>query len=140
MKILKLVLRIVLAIFMIGAGAAHFRDPDFFLAIMPPYLPFHEAIVAVSGAIEIVLGLALLVPKTSRLAAWGLIALYIAVFPANIHLFMNQDIMPDVSPTMHAVRLPLQGVLILWAYWFTRGPKSTAPSADALKPAPPRAG
>lgn len=140
MKILKLILRIVLAVFMLGAGAAHFLDPEFFLNIMPPYIPFHEAIVAISGAIEIALGLALLVPRTSRLAAWGLIALYIAVFPANIHLFMNQDLMPDVSPAAHAIRLPLQGVLILWAFWFTRGPRSTAPSVDALKPAPPRAG
>ena len=64
----------------------------------------------------------LLVPKLSSLAAWGMIALLIAVFPANIYLFQNPDILP-APPILHLLRLPLQGLLILWAYWHTK-PKS----------------
>ena len=66
--------------------------------------------------------LLLLVPQASRFAAWGIVALLIAVFPANIHLYQNQDLMP-ASPFIHLLRLPLQGVFILWAFWHTRATK-----------------
>jgi uncharacterized membrane protein len=89
------------------------------LKIVPPYLPLHRELVLVSGVCEILLGVLLLIPKCSHLAAWGIIALLIAVFPANIYLFQNQDLMP-ASPLVHFLRLPLQGIFILWAYWQTR--------------------
>jgi uncharacterized membrane protein len=60
-----------------------------------------------------------LVPRVSRLAAWGIFALLIAVFPANIYLFQNQEILP-APPVVHLLRLPLQGLFLLWAYWHTR--------------------
>ena len=119
MKRIKLVSKFILAIFMIGAGIMHFVNPEFFLKIMPPYLPLHRELVLLSGVCEIVLGITLMVPQSSRLAAWGIIALLIAVFPANIYLFQNQNLMP-ASPFIHFLRLPLQGVFILWAYWHTR--------------------
>lgn len=119
MKRIKPISKFILAIFMIGAGTMHFVNPEFFLKIMPPYLPLHSGLVMVSGICEIVLGIMLLVPQSSRLAAWGIIALLIAVFPANIYLFQNQNLMP-ASPVIHFLRLPLQGVFILWAYWHTR--------------------
>lgn len=119
MKRIKLISKYLLAIFMIGAGTMHFVNPEFFLKIVPPYLPFHKELVLVSGVCEILLGVLLLIPKCSHLAAWGIIALLIAVFPANIYLFQNQDLMP-ASPLVHFLRLPLQGVFILWAYWHTR--------------------
>ena len=97
----------------------HFLNPGFFLKIVPPYLPFRSELVAVSGAIEILLGVLLIIPKLSRLAAWGVIVLLIAVFPANIYVFQHQEIVP-ASSLAHQVRLLLQGVLILWAYWHTR--------------------
>ena len=109
----------LLALFMVGAGTLHFIRPDFYLNIMPPYLPFHLELVYLSGFIELVLGLLLLVPRCSRFAAWGIIALLIAVFPANIYLYQNQDVLP-APPIIHFLRLPLQGVFILWAYWHTR--------------------
>jgi uncharacterized membrane protein len=112
----------VFAAVFLAAGVTHFTSTDFFLKIMPPYLPFHREIVLISGAIEIVLGTLLLIPRTSRLAAWGLLALLIAVFPANIHAYQHQELFPPFpySSTLHLLRLPFQGVLILWAYAYTR--------------------
>ena len=86
---------------------------------MPPYLPLHLELVYLSGFFEIALGLLLLVPRFSRLAAWGIVSLLIAVFPANIFLYEHQELVP-ASPTAHLLRLPLQGVFILWAFWHTR--------------------
>jgi len=115
----KSISKFLLAIFMIVAGTMHFVNPEFFLKIVPPYLPFHKELVLVSGAIEIVLGILLLIPKYSHLAAWGIMALLIAVFPANIYLYQHQEILP-ASPLIHLLRLPLQGVFVLWAFWHTR--------------------
>ncbi|HBE68815.1 MAG TPA: DoxX family protein [Planctomycetaceae bacterium] len=117
--------RTLLAIFMIMAGTMHFVNPDFFLKIMPPYLPLHQELVLASGVCEILLGVLLLVPRYSHLAAWGIIALLIAVFPANIYLYRHQEILP-ASPILHLLRLPLQGVFILWAYWHTKGRKQVS--------------
>ena len=86
---------------------------------MPPYLPFHRELVYSSGVFEIVLGLLLLIPQTTRLAAWGLIALLIAVFPANIFMFQHQELF-QISPVVLLLRLPLQGVLLFWAWIYTR--------------------
>ncbi|MBL8206895.1 MAG: DoxX family protein [Blastocatellia bacterium] len=120
MVILKTILKYLLCAFFVGAGVMHFVKPEFFLKIMPPYLPWHLGLVYVSGIFEIVLGILVIIPKYTRLAAWGLIALLIAVFPANIYLAMNPQIMPDASPTVHLIRLPFQLVFIAWAWWFTR--------------------
>ena len=116
---LKLVSRYIFSIFLVGAGLAHFLDPDFYVSIMPPYLDYHLELVYGSGVAEIVLGLALVIPPLTRPAAWGIIALLIAVFPANIYLYQNQEIWP-LEPLIHLIRLPVQAVLILWAYWYTR--------------------
>ena len=119
MKRIKSVSKYLLALFMIVAGTMHFVNPGFFLKIVPPYLPLHNELVLLSGVCEILLGAALLIPRYSHLAAWGIAALLIAVFPANVYLYQNQDILP-ASPIIHLLRLPLQGVFILWAYWHTR--------------------
>ena len=111
--------KFVLAIFLIGAGISHFVNPAFFLKIMPPYLPLHKELVLVSGIFEVLLGVLLLVPAYSRWAAWGIVALLIAVFPANLYVFQHQELIP-ASPLVHLLRLPLQGVFILWAYWYAR--------------------
>jgi uncharacterized membrane protein len=119
-EVLRLVGKGVFATLFVVAGIGHFVATDFYLRIMPPYLPWHRALVLLSGVIEIALGVLLLVPRTSAFAAWGLIALLIAVFPANIHLYLHQEIWP-LPPIVHLLRLPLQAVLILWAYAYTRG-------------------
>ena len=86
---IKTVFRYLLALFFVGGGANHFLKPEFYLAMMPPYLPLHEDLVIISGIAEIALGLAVLVPKFQRIAGWGLIALLIAVFPANLQMALN---------------------------------------------------
>ena len=120
MKTLKTIFRIIFALFFIAAGLNHFVSPDFYLKIMPPYLPWHYPLVFMSGVAEVVLGVGLLIPKTRRLAAWGLIALLIAIFPANLHMTMNPEQYSNISPILLWLRLPLQGLLILWAYWYTQ--------------------
>lgn len=104
------------------AGILHFLVPSFYLRIMPPALPFKLALVYISGAAEIILGGLLLVPPFSRMAAWGLIALLIAIYPANIHMALNPDQFRDLlpNPTAHALRLVAQFGLIGIAYWLTR--------------------
>lgn len=115
----KTTFQCLLAIFMIGAGTMHFMNPKFYMTIMPPYLPFHLGLVYLSGFFEVLLGVLLLVPRFTRLAAWGIFALLIAVFPANIYLYQHQELLP-ASPMVHFLRLPLQAVFLLWAYWHTR--------------------
>ncbi len=116
----------------IAGGINHFVSPDMYVRIMPPYLPFHRPLVLLSGAIELILGVLLLIPRYSRLAAWGLIALLIAIFPANIYLYQHQELLA-APPVLHFIRLPLQGVLILWAFAYTRSgpPLSGALASDA---------
>jgi uncharacterized membrane protein len=125
----KLIGRGIFAAFFIVGGIAHFLMPNVYMRIMPPYLPYHRALVLVSGVFEVALGLLLLVPETSHLAAWGLIALLIAVFPANLFMYQHSEQF-HVSPILLLLRLPLQGLLILWAYLYTR-------SARTVKPATP---
>lgn len=115
--------RLAFAGLFILAGVGHFASTDFYEKMVPPYLPSPRALVLVSGGFEFALGLLLLVPRTSRLAAWGLIALLIAVFPANIYIYQHQDLF-HLHPTLHLIRLPLQAALIFWAYAYTR------PAAD----------
>ena len=102
------------------AGAYHFINTPFYVSIMPPYLPWHTALVYASGAAEIVLGVMLLFRRTERLAAWGIIALIIAVTPANLQMAIHADLYPQFNPALLWARLPLQVVLIAWAFWFTR--------------------
>ncbi len=112
MQHVKKGLQILLSFFMVTAGVLHFVNADFFIKIMPPYLPLHRELVYFSGVFEILLGIMLLIPRFQNLAAWGLIALLIAVFPANVHMFMDQEKAFGES-LFHTIRLPLQGVLIL---------------------------
>lgn len=104
----------------IAAGANHFIHTPFYVSIMPAYLPWPLALVYISGIAEIGLGGLLLFERWSRSAAWGLIALLIAIFPANIHMALHPELYPWASPLGLWLRLSLQGALIAWAYWYTR--------------------
>lgn len=126
---MKTPLRWLFGILFILAGLNHFRSPDFYVNIMPPYLPWHRELVAVSGVAEIALGALLLFRRRAVLAGWGLIALLVAVFPANLHMAMHPELYPSISPTALWLRLPVQGLLIAWAYWYTRPPRSPQPTA-----------
>ena len=117
---LKLILRIVFAVFFVGAGVNHFVRTAFYLRMMPTYVPMHLTMVQISGVAEIVLGVLLLVPHTTAMAAWGLIALLVAVFPANVQMALHPETFPEFQPTALWLRLPLQAVMIAWAFWYTR--------------------
>ena len=116
---LNTTLRILLALFLVGAGVNHFIRTGFYLRMMPSYVPCHLAMVQISGVAEIAIGLLLLVPAWSAAAAWGLIALLVAVFPANLQMALHPDTFPEFTPRALWLRLPLQAVLIAWAWWYT---------------------
>lgn len=104
-----------------------------YVKIMPPYLPFPLILVYLSGFIECILGLCLCIPRFTKVAAWGIIALLIAVFPANIQMALHPMLTPGIAYPLLLLRLPLQGLLILWAYWFTTSPGSKGFSAKGGK-------
>ena len=102
----------------IAAGFNHFINPKMYVAIMPPYVPAHSLMVVLSGIAEIVLGVGLLFPATRSLCAWGLILLLIAVFPANVYMATSNRFR-KLPVWLRWARLPLQGILIWWAYQYT---------------------
>ncbi|HEX8635614.1 MAG TPA: DoxX family membrane protein [Pyrinomonadaceae bacterium] len=117
----KLPLKYSLGLLFVLGGLYHFINPALYLRMMPSYLPWHLFLVYFSGFCEAALGLLLLVPKYTRLAAWGLIALLVAVFPANVQMALNPQLFADIPPLVLWLRLPLQAVFIAWAYLFTTG-------------------
>lgn len=106
--------------FMVG-GVLHFVNPRLYLSIMPPYIPWHAFWVYTSGVAELLLGGLLLVPQTQKFAAWGLIGLLLAVFPANLHMALHTEAYPTIPALALWLRLPLQAALIGWAYLYTKG-------------------
>jgi len=122
MAAIKTILLWVMAAFYVFAGVNHFRDHGFYLPMMPPYLPWHSALVYLSGIAEIVLGIAVLIPAYRSQAAWGLILLLIAIFPANLHIALHNVPLGGASTGLgiwNWVRLPFQAVFIAWAWWYT---------------------
>lgn len=117
---LKRLLRYVLGAAFIAAGANHFLNTGFYLSIMPDYLPWHRALVYASGVAEMALGALLFVSRFRKLAAWGMIALMIAVFPANLQMALHTGLYPQFSELALWLRIPGQAMLIAWAWWYTR--------------------
>ncbi|MGA7397734.1 MAG: DoxX family membrane protein [Solirubrobacterales bacterium] len=120
------ILRFGIGILFIGAGLLHFVRPKPYLAMMPPWIPMHSEAVAVSGVAEIVGGLALFSDRTSRFGCWWLIALLVAVFPANAHMAINPEQIKGLDQTGIPnwtlwARLPLQAVAI-WLIWLATKP------------------
>ena len=119
---LKLAALVLLSITMVSVGVLHFARLKPFVRIVPNYLPAPVALVYISGFFEILGGVGLLIPGTRVWAAWGLISLYIAVFPANIYMLTNNislNAKKSIPRWALWVRLPFQFVFIAWAYWFT---------------------
>ncbi|WP_256028392.1 MauE/DoxX family redox-associated membrane protein [Natronomonas aquatica] len=123
-------LRYAMAVLYVIAGVMHFLVPEVYVQIIPPVLPGPLVLVYFSGIAEIALGLGLLHPRTRRLAAWGLIGLLIAIFPANVYMATSGVVIEgtpgsgDPSEIVRWGRLPLQAVLVAWAWWYTRPPPS----------------
>ncbi len=113
---------ILLGAFFLFAGANHFLQPGIYLQMMPPFLPAHLALIYISGIFEILGGIGIFLPRTRKAAGWGLIALLITVFPANLYM-LTEGIYLEGMPQKEWllwIRLPLQGVLIAWVWWATR--------------------
>ena len=107
----------IMAAFFVYAGISHFTKKRFYLKAMPPYIPYHETMVILSGIVEIIFGLGLLFEQTRTYAAWGIILLLIAVFPANIYMATSGKF-KKIPQSILWLRLPLQIVLIWWAYQY----------------------
>ncbi len=113
----------VLSLFYIYVGIKHFIDPYWFVQIMPPYLPYHLELVYLSGFFEVFLGFLLLFNNSRKYAAYGIILLLIAVYPANIYLAFNdlpQKALDISSFAASWIRLPIQFVLIGVAFWHSQ--------------------
>ena len=120
MPLFQTLTRYLLGVLFIIAGINHFVRTAFYVSIMPPYLPWHLELVYISGVAEAGLGAMVLIRRWAVGAGWGLIALMVAVFPANLHMAIHPDLYPSFSKLGLWLRLPLQGLLLAWAYWYTR--------------------
>ena len=129
---LKRLFRVFAALSMVTVGILHFARPSGFVKIVPAWLPAPLLLVHLSGFFEMIGGIGLLPRRLHRAAAWGLIALYVAVFPANINMAVH-DIQPDgahIPVALLWLRLPLQAVFIGVAYWLSRSPSAPTPRAS----------
>lgn len=130
----KELLRGFLAIPLIFVGITHFTAADQYARIVPPpFPPF--ASVYLSGVFEILGGIGLFIPWVSIVSAWCLISLFIAVYPANIYMALHMiklDHIPQ-NPALYWLRLPLQAVLIAWAYWYTRQPETQVGASETAE-------
>ncbi|MBV8364346.1 MAG: DoxX family membrane protein [Candidatus Eremiobacteraeota bacterium] len=109
---------ILLALFFIAAGSNHFLHEPFYVRIVPAWLPAPGLLAAISGACEILGGVGILITRTRRIAGLGLIALMVAVFPANIQMAIHPELYRDIgSQPVFVARLPLQAVLIAAVWW-----------------------
>lgn len=101
------------------AGINHFRNPRMYLKIIPPYFPNPKLLNYLSGIAEIILGIGVCIPMFSKISAWGIVALLIVVFPANLFMYMNKSAGFGLPKIILLLRLPLQIVLMIWAYYYT---------------------
>lgn len=108
----------LMAAFYIIAGLNHFRNPRLYLKIIPPFIPLPKTMNYLSGFFEVALGILLCLPAFSRFSAWGIIVLLIAIFPANIYMFTNDKARLGLPRWMVILRLPIQVLLIIWAYLY----------------------
>ena len=115
-SLLKISSVYIMSIFYVSVGIDHFRRPEWYVEIVPPFLPYKLDLVLISGAAEVILGFMLLYPKMRFFAGNGLILLLILVYPANIYLaYTNGDAL-NISPLIAWGRLPIQFVFIGIAY------------------------
>lgn len=108
----------IMAALYILAGLNHFRVPKMYTKIIPPLFPAPKTLNVLAGLAEIVLGILLCFPSTSSYAALGIMALLIAIFPANMYMYLNDNVSLGLSKTIRFIRLPLQIVLLYWAYYY----------------------
>lgn len=111
---------VAMGVFYMTAGAAHFAATQLYLRAVPEYMPSPRALVLVSGVTEIAGGVGVMLPGTRRAAAWGLVLLLVAVFPANVWMALHPERFAEIPQWALWLRLPLQAPLIWWAWRFTK--------------------
>ena len=109
-----------LAAFFINVGVDHFVNPEFYLSIMPPAFPLHLEAVYISGFFEVLGGVGVLIPRLRKIAGWGLVALLVAVYPANIYMAITPEAFPEASVALLYVRLVFQFLFFYWAFSVTK--------------------
>jgi uncharacterized membrane protein len=107
----------MMALFFVAAGLNHFLNPAPYLSMMPPHLPCPQTLNTISGAAEIAGGVGILLPQTRRFAGWGIVALLVAVFPANLNVALHGWKGENIAPWLLWARLPLQPLLIALVWW-----------------------
>ena len=108
---------LIITLFFISGGIAHFVFGNFFAQIMPAYLPWHLELVYLSGVFELLGAVGILLPRTRLLAAYGLMALCVAVFPANLNMALRPEQFPDIPVAFLYIRLPFQPLFIWFIWW-----------------------
>jgi uncharacterized membrane protein len=120
---MKKIFLYLFAVLFISAGLNHFVAPGFYEKMLVGFLPYPVALNYLSGIAEILGGIGLMVPAFRKFSAWGLIILLIAVFPANINMAIHSERW-DILRAILYLRLPLQFLLIWWAYQYTKEPET----------------
>jgi uncharacterized membrane protein len=120
------VVRVVMAVLMIAIGVLHFVQPSGFVKIVPQWLSNPLLLVQVSGFFEVLGGAGLLVPRVRRAAGFGLVALYVCVFPANINMVVHPELGGGIPVWLLWARLPFQILFILAALWVSKPPAQAA--------------
>lgn len=111
-----------LALFWVAGGVNHFLNPDFYVGIMPPYLPAQRELVFLSGVTEIIAGVGVIFSATRELAYWGIVAMLVAFLPVHVHMVVNSEIYTaqGVPYWLLWARFPVQVLFFAWAWWATR--------------------
>ncbi len=120
----------VIFLWFMGGGITHFSNADFYVAIMPPYIGWQLAVVYISGVFEILGAIGILIPSLRQWAGNGLLLLVICVTPANVHMWLNPQLFPDVSEVFLSIRLVVQVLLLALIWWSTRTDGRPEPYAD----------
>jgi len=122
MSTLKKISLVLLIIGYVAAGINHFRIPQFYIGIIPAYMPFPNILNTLAGVLEIACGLGLILKSTRKYAAWGIVLLLIAFIPVHTAMLSGHTELngKHVEPVWAWVRLFFQPVLIVWAWWYTR--------------------
>ncbi len=125
-KFLKKIALYATGVFFILAGARHFSDPVYYMLMMPKYLPVPLSLIYIAGFFQIMGGIGLMIPQTRVVAAWGLMALLLAVLPANIYMWTHHIHVTEIyQPNWFLMlRIPLQFLLIAWVYMFAKNPQN----------------
>ena len=118
--------RVFVTIWFVIGGVMHFANPEPFLRIMPPYIPYHLACVSISGAFELLGAIGLWIKPSRSLAGYGLMALTVAVTLANVHMYQHPELFPSIPEWLLLVRFPVQTALIWLIFWCSRPNKPSA--------------